>query len=95
LNLHLGFSSNINARLQDNLSKQAAEGETGITLILRVHHNTKDMFTQAKWQLQANGIPKLCPFQNQITTPDNRLEIVLDDLCKYAVRGRQSTNPDG
>jgi len=38
---------------------------------------------------------KLRPLQNQITTPNNRQEIVLDNLLKHAVRGRQSTNPDG
>jgi len=53
LNLHLGFSSNINARLQDNLSKQAAEGGAGIALISGLQHNTKDIFAQAKWQSQA------------------------------------------
>jgi hypothetical protein len=85
LNLHLWFSSNINARLQDNLSKQATEGETSITLISGFQHNTKDMLAQAKQQSQADHIQKLCPLQNQITTPDNRPKIVLDDLCKHAV----------
>lgn len=33
--------------------------------------------------------------QYQITPSNNRPEIVLDDLCKHAVRGRQSTNLDG
>jgi hypothetical protein len=89
------FSSNINARLQDNLSRHAAEGETSITLISGLRHNTKDMLAQTKRQSEADGIQKLCPLQNQITTPDNRPEIMLDDLSKHAVRGRQSTNPDG
>jgi len=53
------------------------------------------MLAQAKRQVQTDGIYKLCPLQNQITLPNNRPEIVLDDLCKHAVWGRQSTNLDG
>jgi len=33
--------------------------------------------------------------QNKVTSPSNRLEIVLDDLGKHAMRGRQGTNPNG
>jgi hypothetical protein len=37
----------------------------------------------------------LCLLQNEVTTPSNRLEIVLDDLGKHAVGGRQGTDPNG
>jgi hypothetical protein len=37
----------------------------------------------------------MCPLQNQITLPNKRPGIVLDDLCKHEVQGRQSTNLDG
>jgi len=56
LNLHLGFSSNINARLQDDLSKQAAEGETHTTLISCLQYNTKNMLAQAERQSQTDDI---------------------------------------
>jgi hypothetical protein len=43
LDLHLSLSNHINARLQDDLSKQAAKGETGIILIPGLYHNTHNM----------------------------------------------------
>jgi hypothetical protein len=46
-------------------------------------------------QAQTDGINKLCPLQYEITVPNHRPEIVLDDLGKNVVRGRQGTNPDG
>jgi hypothetical protein len=46
------------------------------------------MASADRWHIQTVPL-------NQITTPNNRLEIVLDDLHKHAVRGKQSTNPNG
>jgi hypothetical protein len=37
----------------------------------------------------------MCPLQIQITLPNNRPEIVMDNICNHTVRGRQSTNLDG
>jgi hypothetical protein len=39
LDLHLRLSSHINARLQDDLSKEAAKGEISIILISGLYHN--------------------------------------------------------
>jgi len=94
LNLHFRLSSHFNAKLQNNMGNQVAERETGTTVISGLQHNTKNMLAQAERQSQADGIQELSPLQNQITPPNNRLEVVLDNLCEHAVQGRQSTNPD-
>jgi hypothetical protein len=52
------------------------------------------MLAQAERQSQLDDIQELSPLQNQITPPNNRPEVVLDNLREHAVRGRQSTNPD-
>jgi hypothetical protein len=46
------------------------------------------MLAQAEGQVKADGIYELGPLQNQITTPHNGPEIVLDNLGKHEVWGR-------
>jgi hypothetical protein len=72
------------------MGNQAAERETGPTLISGLQHNTKNMLPQAERQSQADGIQELGPLQNQITPPNNRPEVVLDNLREHAVRGKKT-----
>jgi hypothetical protein len=53
------------------------------------------MLAQAERQAKVNNIDKLGPFQDQITTPSNRPDVLLNDLGQHAVGGRQGTNHDG
>jgi len=71
LNLHLRFSSNVDAGLKNDLSEQAAKEETGITLIIGLQHNAHNMLAQAERQAVVDGINELGLLQNQVTAPDN------------------------
>jgi hypothetical protein len=53
------------------------------------------MLAQAERQAKVDCIDKLSPFQDQITAPSNRPDVLLNDLGQHVVGGRQSTNPDG
>jgi hypothetical protein len=46
------------------------------------------MLAQIERQAKTDGIYELDPFQYQITTPNNRPEVVLDNLGKHAVWDR-------
>jgi hypothetical protein len=50
------------------------------------------MFAQAKGQAKADGIEKLGPLQDQITAPNNGLEVVLNNLGKHAMWSSQGTD---
>jgi hypothetical protein len=52
------------------------------------------MLTQTERQSQTNGIQELSLLKNQITPPNNRLEVVLNNLNEHAVQGKQGTNSD-
>jgi hypothetical protein len=95
LNLHLGLASDIDAWLQNDLSEQAAKGETGIALISGLQDNSQNMLAQAEGQAQVNDIDKLCLLQNEVIAPSNKPYIVQDDLGKNAVRSRQDIDLDG
>jgi hypothetical protein len=41
------------------------------------------------------GRHKLGPFQDQITTPSNMPDVLLNNLGQHVVGGRQGPNPDG
>jgi hydroxypyruvate isomerase len=71
LYLHLRFSSNVDARLKNDLSEQAAKGETSITLITGLQHNAHNILAQAERQAEVDGINELGLLQNQVTAPDN------------------------
>jgi hypothetical protein len=73
LNLHLRFSSNVDAGLKNDLSEQAAKGETGITLITGLQYNAHNLLAQAERQGEVDGIKELGLLQNQVTTPNNWL----------------------
>jgi hypothetical protein len=53
------------------------------------------MLAQAKRQAKVDCIDKLGPFQDQITPPSNKPDVLLNDLGQHAVGGGQGTNPDG
>jgi hypothetical protein len=52
------------------------------------------MLVQAKRQAEMDGINKLGLLQNQVTTPDNWPEVVLNYLGQQAMRGWQGADPD-
>jgi hypothetical protein len=78
----------MDSRLKDNLSEQAAKREIGISLIMGLQHNTQNMLAQAERQAKVNCIDKLGPFQDQITAPSNRPDVLLNELGQHAVGGR-------
>jgi len=53
------------------------------------------MLAHAERQAKVDCIDKLGPFQDQITAPSNRPNVLLNDLGQHSVGGRQGTNPDG
>jgi len=53
------------------------------------------MLAQAERQAKTDGIYKLGPLQDQITAPNNGSEVVLDNLGKHTMRGKQGTDPNG
>jgi hypothetical protein len=46
------------------------------------------MLARAERQVEMNGIDKLGPLQNQVTTLDGRPKIVLNNLRQHAMRSR-------
>jgi len=52
------------------------------------------MLAQTERQSHDNGSQELSPLLDQITPPDSRPKIVLDNLCEQAVRGREGTDSD-
>jgi hypothetical protein len=82
MNFHLGLSRDVYPSLKDNLRDQACEWKSCRILILGLQHSIEDMLAQAKQQPHDNGIYKLSPLLNQITSTNNRPEIVLDNLCE-------------
>jgi hypothetical protein len=52
------------------------------------------VLAQAERQPEVDCIDKLGSFQNKITAPGNRLDVLLNDLGQHAVGGWQGTNPD-
>jgi len=70
------------------LSERAAIREIGIALITSLQYNTQNMLSQAEGKAKIDGINELGPLQNQIATPHNGPEIVLDNLGKHAMWGR-------
>lgn len=71
LDLHPRLSINIDSRLKDDLSDQAAKGETDIVLITSLQHDTQNMLAKTKGQEKVNGVNKLGLLQYQITAPGN------------------------
>jgi len=68
--------------------------EKPIVLLKRNHYIKCFCFIQNVANKNTN-IYKLGPFQDQITAPNNGPEVVLDNLGKHEVWGRQGTDPDG
>jgi hypothetical protein len=94
LDLHLGLSRDIWARLHNNLRNQAAKRKTSSILISGLQHDIKNILARAEWQCHNDGIQELSLLLDQITPPDSRPEIVLDNLREQAVRGRKSIDSD-
>jgi len=46
------------------------------------------MLAQAEGQAKTDGLNELGPLQNQVITPHNGPEIMLNNLGKYAMWGR-------
>jgi hypothetical protein len=69
--------------------------ETGIALITSLQNNSQNMLAQTEGQAKTDGIYALGPLQYQVTAPNDRPEVVLDNLGKHTVWGSQGTNPDG
>jgi hypothetical protein len=63
-------------------------------LISGLDHNREDVLAQAKRQPYNQGIKELSPLQNKLISADSRPEIVQDNFCEQAVRGRKSTYLD-
>jgi hypothetical protein len=57
-----------------------AKLETGIAPITGLQNNAQNMLAQAERQAKTDGIQELGPFQYQVTTPSNGLEVVLDNV---------------
>jgi hypothetical protein len=52
------------------------------------------MLAQEERQEEADSINKVGPLQDQITAPNNGLEVVLNNLGKHAMWSSQDTNPN-
>jgi hypothetical protein len=94
LYLHLWLSRDAYIILHNNLRDQAAERKTCSILISGLQHDIKNMLAQAEWQSHNDGIHELSSLLDQITSPNSRPEIVLDNLHKQAVRGRKSIDSE-
>jgi hypothetical protein len=53
------------------------------------------VLAQAEGQAEVECIDELGLFQDQITAPNNRPDVLLNDLGQHAVGGRQGANLDG
>jgi len=63
-------------------------------LIFGLEYNREDVLAQEKRKPHNQGIKKLSPLQNKLTSADSRPEIVQDRFCEQAVWGRKSTYLD-
>jgi hypothetical protein len=71
LDFHLGLSRDVQARLHNNLSDQAAKRKTFSFFILGFQHDVQHMLAQAERQSHNYGIKKLRPLLNHITPPNS------------------------
>jgi hypothetical protein len=80
LDLHLRHASNTDAYMLNNLREQAAKWEICIALITGLQNNTQNMLAHIERQAKTDGIEELGPLQYQVTGPNNRPKVVLDNL---------------
>jgi len=94
LDFHLWFTIDIDAWLKNNLREEATKWKTSSALITVLYHNPQNVLAQVERQAEVDPIDKLGSFQDQITAPGNRPDVLLNDLGQHAVGGWQGTNPD-
>jgi hypothetical protein len=51
-----------------------------MALVMGLQNKAQNMLAQAERQAKTDSIDKLGPLQNQVTAPDNRVKVVLDNL---------------
>jgi hypothetical protein len=91
---HLGLSKDVQARLHNNLSDQAAKKKTCSLFISGLQHDIQNLLAQAECQSHNYAIKKLSPLLDHNTPSNSRPEIVLNNLCEQVVRGRKSIDSD-
>jgi hypothetical protein len=85
LDLHPTLSINIDSRLEDDLSEEAAKRKTGSALITSLEHDYQNMLAETERQANVNSIDKLGLLQYQITAPSNWPQIVLNNFGQHTM----------